>query len=165
MARAQAQPKNEDRTSRRNGSGARRRKTRTKSRTKTRMSKRSDGRSTMQRAISGDVAAMRAEVDDLIASLEQRIGRINELTKNGASHAADGVNDLVVSAISGLTSGVAGRAVDNARSVSDEVAKFGTHTLRRVVRQIDKRPLLTVAIAAGIGFAFAMARRAADRTE
>ena len=152
MARVQAQPKNNARTPRRNASGTRRRKRR--------VAKRSNGRSTMQRAISGDVAAMRAEVNDMIASLESRISRINELTKNGASHAADGVNDLVVSAISGLTSQVAGRAVDNAKSVSDEVAKYGSHALKRVVREVDRRPLLTVAIAAGIGFAFAMARRA-----
>ena len=43
--------------------------------------------------------------------------------------------------------------------MSDEVAKLGTNALRRVVSEIDRRPLLTVAIAAGIGFIVAMARR------
>lgn len=137
-----------NRTTRNNGSTAGRRKANAV-----------NVRATMQGAVSEDVAAMRAEVDSLIQSLEERIARINELTKRGATHAAGGVNDLVVSAISGLTSQVAGRAADNAATVSDEVAKLGTDALKRVVRVIDRRPLLTVAIAAGIGFVFAMARR------
>lgn len=155
MARAQTRPRSETRNPRRNGGGARR---------KTGLSKRglSSARATMQHAVSDDVAAMRAEVDDLILSLEERLDRINALTKRGASHAADGVNDLVLNAISGLTGQVAERAKDNAGSVSDEVAKLGTHALKRVVREIDKRPLLTVAIAAGIGFIFAMARRPSE---
>ena len=65
----------------------------------------------------------------------------------------------MLNAISGLTGKVAVRAKDNAKSMSDEVAKLGTNALRRVVSEIDRRPLLTVAIAAGIGFIVAMARR------
>jgi ElaB/YqjD/DUF883 family membrane-anchored ribosome-binding protein len=147
MAAAQARTRSKGRTRRRNGSSARR---------KTNLA---SARTTMQRAVSDDVTAMRAEVDDMIASLEQRIDRINALTKQGAGHAADGVNELVLNAISGLTGKVAVRAKDNAKSMSDEVAKLGINALRRVVSEIDRRPLLTVAIAAGIGFIVAMARR------
>lgn len=116
----------------------------------------------MQRAVSDDVAAMRAEVDDLVASLEERLDRLNTLTKRGADHAADGINELVVNTIAGLTSQVADRAKSNANTVSDEMARLGTNAIRRVVREIDRRPLLTVAIAAGIGFVFAMARRQSE---
>ncbi len=151
MARAQTRQRRETRTPRRNAAGAGRKR-----------SLSSNARATMQRAVSDDVAAMRAEVDDLIVSLEDRIDRINALTKSGASHAADGVNDLVLNAIASLTGQVAERAKGNAQSMSDEVAKLGTNALRRVVREIDRRPLLTVAIAAGIGFVFAMARRPAQ---
>jgi ElaB/YqjD/DUF883 family membrane-anchored ribosome-binding protein len=152
MARAQARSQRQSQArprnaSRRNGSGNRRKAPLT------------NARATMQRAVSGDVAAMRAEVDDMISSLEERIDRINALTKRGAGHAADGVNDLVLNAISGLTGQVANRAKNNANSMSNKVARLGTNALRRVVREIDRRPLLTVAIAAGIGFAVAMARR------
>jgi ElaB/YqjD/DUF883 family membrane-anchored ribosome-binding protein len=147
MAAVQAQARTKVRTRRRNGSTARRKSTL------------SNARNTIQRAVSDDVAAMRAEVDDMIASLEQRIGRINALTKQGAGHAADGINELVLNAISGLTGQVADRAKGNAMSMSDEVARMGSQALRRVVREIDRRPLLTVAIAAGIGFVVAMARR------
>lgn len=113
----------------------------------------------MGEAVAGDIAAMRAEVADMIASLDERIARLNTLTKQGASHAAQGANDIVLNALSGLT----GRATEQAQagiaSASDEVAKFGSHAVNRFVREIDKRPLLTLAIAAGIGFIAGLARR------
>lgn len=156
MARAQARPRNANRSGRQNGSGTRRKSVQSRKSL-------SGARATMQHAVSDDVAAMRAEVDDLILSLEQRIERISEITKQGTGHAADGVGHLVLNAVSNLTGQVADRAKSNAGSVSDEMAKFGTRALQRVVREIDRRPLLTVAIAAGIGFVFAMARRPAER--
>jgi ElaB/YqjD/DUF883 family membrane-anchored ribosome-binding protein len=110
-------------------------------------------------AVGGDIAAMRAEVADMIASLDERINRLNQLTKQGASHAAEGANDIVMNALSGLTSRVTGKAQANVASASDEVAKFGNQAIDRVVREIDKRPLLTLAIAAGIGFLAGLARR------
>jgi ElaB/YqjD/DUF883 family membrane-anchored ribosome-binding protein len=110
-------------------------------------------------AVAGDIAAMRAEVADMIASLDERIARLNSLTKQGASHAAQSANDIVLNALSGLT----GRATEQAQagiaSASDEVAKFGSQAVNRFVREIDKRPLLTLAIAAGIGFIAGLARR------
>jgi ElaB/YqjD/DUF883 family membrane-anchored ribosome-binding protein len=110
-------------------------------------------------AVAGDIAAMRAEVADMIVSLDERIARLNRLTKQGASHAAEGANDIVLNAIAGLT----GRATEQAQagmaSASDEVAKFSTQAVNRFVREIDKRPLLTLAIAAGIGFIAGLARR------
>jgi ElaB/YqjD/DUF883 family membrane-anchored ribosome-binding protein len=110
-------------------------------------------------AVGGDIAAMRAEVADMIASLDERINRLNRLTKQGAAHAAEGANDIVLNALSGLTSQVTGRAQANVASASDEVARFGNQAIDRVVREIDKRPLLTLAIAAGIGFLAGLARR------
>lgn len=113
----------------------------------------------MGEAVAGDVAAMRAEVADMIASLDERIARLNSLTKQGASHAAQSANDIVLSVLSGLT----GRATEQARagiaSASDEVAQFGSQAVNRFVHEIDKRPLLTLAIAAGIGFIAGLARR------
>jgi ElaB/YqjD/DUF883 family membrane-anchored ribosome-binding protein len=116
-------------------------------------------RHVMGDAVADDVAAMRAEVADLIASLDDRITRLNKLTKQGAPHAAESANDIVLSAISGLTGRATEQAQASAASASDEVAKFGTQAVNRFVREIDKRPLLTLAIAAGIGFIAGLARR------
>lgn len=119
----------------------------------------SSARLAMGEAVGGDIAAMRAEVADMIASLDERIERLNRLTKQGAAHAAEGANDIVLNAISGLTSRMTGRAEAGVSAASDEVAKFGSHAIDRVVREIDRRPLLTLAIAAGIGFFAGLARR------
>ena len=116
-------------------------------------------RHVMGEAVAGDVAAMRAEVADMIASLDERIERLNRLTKQGATHAAESANDIVLNAISDLTGRVTDKAQVNARAASDEVAKFGNQALKRVVQEIDQRPLLTLAIAAGIGFIAGLARR------
>lgn len=118
-----------------------------------------NARHTMRNAVGDDVAAMRAEVDDMIASLEQRIQRLNQLTKRGAAHATEGANDVLLNTISGLTGHVASSVQANAQSMSDDVARMGNHALRRVVKEIDQRPLLTLAIAAGIGFLAGLARR------
>ena len=110
-------------------------------------------------AVAGDVAAMRSEIADMIASLDERIARLNGLTKQGAAHAASSANDIVLDALSGLTGRITGKARAGVSSASDEVAKFGTQAVNRFVREIDKRPLLTLAIAAGIGFIAGLARR------
>ena len=77
------------------------------------------------------------------------------LTKRGADHAVDGVNDLVYGAMSGVTD----RVRDNARAISDDAAKISNQAIGTIASQIDKRPLLTLAIAAGIGFIAGLARR------
>jgi ElaB/YqjD/DUF883 family membrane-anchored ribosome-binding protein len=110
----------------------------------------------MSNAVAGDVSAMRGQINQLIGDLEDRLDQLNKVTKSGASHAVDGVNDLVFGALTGVTD----RVRDNARSVSDDAAKMGNQALRRITREIDQRPLLTLAIAAGIGFLAGMTRRA-----
>lgn len=112
-------------------------------------------REAMAHAVSPDIAEMRSELRQLISDIENRMARINVLTKRGAGHAVDGVNDLVFGAVSGVTD----RVRKTARALSDDAARFGTEAVRDVASQIDKRPLLTLAIAAGIGFAIGLTRR------
>jgi ElaB/YqjD/DUF883 family membrane-anchored ribosome-binding protein len=130
-----------------------------KSRRKTARRRPQSATHVMGDAVAGDIAAMRAEVADMIASLDERINRLNTLTKQGASHAADSANDILLNAISGFTGRATQQAQAGISSASDEVAKLGTTAVNRFVREIDKRPLLTLAIAAGIGFIAGLARR------
>jgi ElaB/YqjD/DUF883 family membrane-anchored ribosome-binding protein len=115
----------------------------------------SRARSVMQEAVSPDVAAMQAEVRQLMSDLEDRLDRLNQFTRRGAGHAVDGVTDLM----QGALSGAADRVRDNARAVSDDAAKISNQAINQIATQIDKRPLLTLAIAAGIGFAAGFMRR------
>jgi ElaB/YqjD/DUF883 family membrane-anchored ribosome-binding protein len=109
----------------------------------------------MTRAVSGDVGDLQLEVGQLVDDLEERLNRLNTLTKRGASHAVDGLNDAVYGAVAGVTD----RLRDGARGISDDAAKFGDQALRRISTEMDRRPLLTLAIAAGIGFLAGLSRR------
>lgn len=106
-------------------------------------------------AVSGDVSNLQNEVNAIVHDLEDRLDRLNSLTRRGASHAVDGVNDLVYGTISDVT----GRVRDRAQSMSNDVAKMGNKALGRVSKEIDQHPLLTLAIAAGIGFIAGLSRR------
>ncbi len=106
-------------------------------------------------AVSGDATALRAEVGQLVSDLENRLDRLNSLTKQGASHAVDGVNSLAYGAVNGLTD----RVRKGAQGVSDDAAKIGNNALGRVMHEIEARPLLTLAIAVGLGLAAGFMRR------
>jgi ElaB/YqjD/DUF883 family membrane-anchored ribosome-binding protein len=106
-------------------------------------------------AVAGDAEDLRAEVGQLVYDLENRLDRLNALTKRGASHAVDGVNTLAYGAVSGLTD----RVRKGAQDISDDAAKLGNGAIGRVVREIEARPLLTLAIAVGLGLAAGFLRR------
>lgn len=107
------------------------------------------------RAVAGDAQDLRAEVGQLVNDLENRLDRLNALTKLGASHAVDGVNTLAFNAVSGVTD----RVRKGARDVSDDAARMGNSALGRVVQEIEARPLLTLAVAVGLGLAAGFMRR------
>jgi ElaB/YqjD/DUF883 family membrane-anchored ribosome-binding protein len=107
------------------------------------------------RHVGSDAADLRDEVGLLVQDIENRLDRLNALTRRGASHAADGVNDLA----SGAVSRVADRVRRGARGASNDAAKLGNTALNRVAHEIEKRPLLTLAIAVGLGIAAGFARR------
>lgn len=101
------------------------------------------------------IAELEREISKLMRELEQRVGRLNTLTKRGTSHAADEASSL----ISDTLSETADRLRNSAHAMSDEVARSGNEALRRIEEEIEQRPLLTLAVAAGIGFLAGMAGR------
>jgi ElaB/YqjD/DUF883 family membrane-anchored ribosome-binding protein len=107
------------------------------------------------RNTSQDVAEIEREIAGLMRDLEDRVGRLNTLTRKGASHAASEASDFV----SETLSDTADRLRNGAHAVTDEATRLGTDALRRVEDEVEQRPLLTLAIAAGIGFLAGMAGR------
>ena len=107
------------------------------------------------RNTSDDIAEIEREIGRLMHDLENRVGRLNTLTRKGASHAASEASDYV----SETLSDTAERLRNGAQLVGDEAAKFSNDALRRIEDEVGQRPLLTLAIAAGIGFLAGMAGR------
>jgi ElaB/YqjD/DUF883 family membrane-anchored ribosome-binding protein len=107
------------------------------------------------RSTSDDIADIEREIAGLMHDLENRVGRLNSLTRKGASHAASEAGDYV----SETLSDTAERLRNGAHAVTDEASRLGADTLRKIEDEVGQRPLLTLAIAAGIGFLAGMAGR------
>src|SRR5258706_10372714 len=109
------------------------------------------GQSAYSRATS---SAQRGEIERRIRTLEQQLERAGSRAAGSASNAADGLGDAVASVLSNM----AGRFVGGAGSVSDEAVKFGNEAtkfgnvaLRRLSHEVEHRPLVTLAVAVGVG--------------
>ena len=107
------------------------------------------------RSSSDDVASIEREIAGLMRDLESRVSRLNTLSRNGASHAAAEASDYVTETLADT----AERLRNGAQTMTDEAAKVGGDALRRIEEEVGQRPLLTLAIAAGIGFLAGMAGR------
>ncbi len=115
---------------------------------------------------SDDIAAIEREIGKLMRDLETRVGRLNTLTRQGASHAASEATDYVTETLSetleklrASAEDASERARNGAYAVGNEASRVGNEALRRIEDEIEQRPLLTLAIAAGIGFLAGMAGR------
>lgn len=107
------------------------------------------------RTPSDDIAEIEREIAGLMRDLESRVSRLNSLGRSGASNAATAASDYV----SDTLSDTAERLRNGAHAVTDEATKLGGDALRRIEEEVEQRPLLTLAIAAGIGFLAGMAGR------
>jgi ElaB/YqjD/DUF883 family membrane-anchored ribosome-binding protein len=104
---------------------------------------------------SDDIVEIEREIAQLMRDLETRVGRLNTLSKRGAANAASQAGEFVSETLADARE----RLRNGAHAVTDEAARFGSDALRRVEEEIEQRPLLTLAIAAGIGFLAGMAGR------
>ena len=71
---------------------------------------------------------------------------------------SDTLDSFAGKAVSQLTSRVQERVGD----FTDEATRMSNKAIKRVSREIDRRPLLTLAIAAGVGYLAGMAMRNRD---
>jgi hypothetical protein len=100
-----------------------------------------------------------AEVEQLLRQLERRVGN---LTGMGVRTAASGANQLLDSVsrtFSDLADSFRGRYRANATAMAGDAAKYGQDALRRVANEAEHHPLLTLAVAVGVGFLAGMAAR------
>jgi ElaB/YqjD/DUF883 family membrane-anchored ribosome-binding protein len=93
------------------------------------------------------IAANLREIDGRLRALEGRLQRIGSRTSTNASLAAEGIGEAVASALSSM----ADRFRGNGTFVGSEAAKLGNDALRRLSREVENRPLVMLAVAAGVG--------------
>ena len=149
-------------------STSRRRVTRRRARARRPRSLVKGGLLAVRSGVSGDVSAMQTEIRKLARELQDRLNRLNNVSRQGATHAGEGVqafiadtlDSLTSKAVSQLTSGVQERVSD----FTDEATRMSNQAIKRVSRQIDRRPLLTLAIVAGVGYLAGMAMQMQRRS-
>jgi len=111
--------------------------------------------------VSGDVNAMQAEIRNLAGDLQDRLNRLNAISRKGATHASEGVQDFIADTLDTITSKavsqLTGPVQEKFGDLTDEATRMSNKAIKRVSREIDRRPLLTLAIAAGVGYLAGMA--------
>jgi ElaB/YqjD/DUF883 family membrane-anchored ribosome-binding protein len=105
--------------------------------------------------VAEDIVSIEREIGQLMHDIEARVGRLQALARRSAKDAADGATEFVSDSVSDA----ADRVRNGAHAMSDEAARLSGDAIRRIEEEVGQHPLLTLAIAAGIGFLAGMAGR------
>jgi ElaB/YqjD/DUF883 family membrane-anchored ribosome-binding protein len=105
--------------------------------------------------VADDIVSIEREIGELMHDIEARIGKLQALAKRSAKDAAENATDFV----SDTVADAADHVRNGAGAVSDEASRITGDAIRRIENEVGQRPLLTLAIAAGIGFLAGMAGR------
>ena len=95
------------------------------------------------------------EIERRLRSLEQQLERVGDRTSASTAE----VVERVGAAIAPVLSSIADRFRGGAHSMSDEAAKLGNDALRRLSNEVEHRPLITIAVAVGLGILVGLASR------
>ena len=94
------------------------------------------------------------EVERRLRSLERRLERVVGRTTATAKLTADYVGETIASALSSMADQFregANFMGEEATKVGSEAAKLGNDALRRLSKEVEHRPLVTLAVAVGAG--------------
>jgi ElaB/YqjD/DUF883 family membrane-anchored ribosome-binding protein len=111
------------------------------------------GQSGYSRAVLPNVR----EIERRLRSLEQQLERVGGRTSASTAEVAERVG----AAIAPVLSSIADRFRGGTHSMSDEAAKLGNDALRRLSNEVKHRPLVTLAVAVGVGILVGLASRSA----
>lgn len=111
------------------------------------------------RAAKSAAAEEIAAIEELMTDLEKRLRRLSGTARNETSGAASEVSDFVSEALERIMSRVRDSAAGVTQTVADEASRFGTDAFKKLTDEVEHRPLLMLALAAGIGFLAGLANR------
>jgi len=112
--------------------------------------------------MSGYPRANGGEIERRLRSLEQRVERAGSRGLARAAAPADQVGEAVASVLSGIAErfrGGANSMGDEASKLGNEAAKLGNEAMHRLSKEIAHRPLVTLAVAVGVGLLVGFASR------
>ena len=112
------------------------------------------------------MAADLGEIERRLRGLERRLESAGSHASASAAQAADRAGELIASALSGMAERMRGRAGmvgDEAAKLGTEMTKLGNTALRRLSDEVEHRPLVTLAIAVGVGLLIGLASHTRTR--
>ena len=95
-----------------------------------------------------------AELDRMLQDLEHRLTRLSRAASRAAPGAVDRVSDTIATALNDVADRFRGRARavgGEAAQFSDDALRVGNDVLRKLAHEVEHRPLLTLAVAVGVG--------------
>jgi ElaB/YqjD/DUF883 family membrane-anchored ribosome-binding protein len=95
-----------------------------------------------------------AELDRLLSDLEQRLSRLARTALPASAPAIDRVGDTVAAALSDIADKFRNRARTagaGASRAGEDALQLGNDALRKLAHEVEQRPLVTLAIAVGVG--------------
>lgn len=107
-----------------------------------------------QSAHSRATSTYGGEIEQRIRLLEQRLERAGSRAAAGASNVAGGLGDTVALVLSNMAErfrGGTGSVSDEAVKFGNDATKLGNDALRRIAHEVEHRPLVTLAVAIGVG--------------
>src|SRR5262249_50487124 len=113
-------------------------------------------RSGYSHAISAEIG----EIDQRWGAWGRHPERVGSRSAASAVQAADRVGETIASALNGMAERLRGGASsvrDEAAKIGGEAAKLGNDALRRLSDEVEHRPLVTLAVAVGVGILVGLA--------
>jgi ElaB/YqjD/DUF883 family membrane-anchored ribosome-binding protein len=100
-----------------------------------------------------------AAIQELMSDLEKRLHRLTGTAKREFSGGSSEVHEFVNDALTGIMSRVREGAHNVSNSVADKATDLSSDALKKIIDEVETRPLTMLAIATGIGFLFGLSRR------
>ena len=107
-----------------------------------------------------------SEIEQLLRQLETRVGRVTDFGTRAAASGANHVMDTVSNALGDIGDRFRDRFRNGSSSMTseatrlgNEATKLGQDALHRIAQEVEHRPLLTLAVAIGVGYLAGMAGR------
>jgi hypothetical protein len=100
-----------------------------------------------------------AAIEDLMSDLEKRLRRLSGTARSEAAGASGDVRDFVGDTLSRIMERVRASASEVTHSAADEATRLGGDALKRLGEEIEHRPFIMLALAAGLGYLAGLANR------
>jgi hypothetical protein len=97
----------------------------------------------------------RADIERLLREFEGRLARLTGLAERapaGAARKVEGVGEMIATALGEMAERIGGRARNvDVSQLGDDALRLGNEALRKLAREVERRPLVTLAVAVGVG--------------